>query len=179
MIGVTRRALRDLARATCGNAAIEFAFTAPIMLLLIAGSFETGVLFSVYNATNRLATQYAIAWSDCSDSPAGACQAELLVYTAPATIANVVPQLTPASVTLQMFMVQMNGSSPTVVYAYPAAASLSAGQTAAAQAAFASGQTGVVVTATYQHSLTVLKPLMTPILGTKLQPAYTITQLKS
>lgn len=57
-----------LFRANAGTAAIEFAFIVPIMLMLFAGVVEIGRAFQVYNAVDRLATQYAITWSDCSEA---------------------------------------------------------------------------------------------------------------
>jgi Flp pilus assembly protein TadG len=165
-------------RSTDGTAAIEFALVAPLLLLLAGATSEFGGILKVYNATDRLAAQYAISWADCSDLPAGTCQNELAAYTAAATIANVAPQLVPANLTLQMFQLQMAGSTPTVVYAFPSGATLSAAQTTAAQGALQAGQTGVLVTATYQHSLNLFSVLMTPYLSAKLRPSYTVVQLK-
>ena len=65
--------LRSFLGSRRGNAAIEFAIVAPVMLLLTGGIVEFGLVFKVYNSVNRLATQYASAWSDCSDFPAGTC----------------------------------------------------------------------------------------------------------
>ena len=111
--------------------------------------------------------------------PAGTCQTELNAYSASYTIANIAPQLTPTSLTLTMFEVQMSGTTPTVVYAYPASATLTAAQTTVAQANFPSGQTGVIVSASYAHTLDFFSTLMTPLLGSLLTPSYTVAQLKS
>ena len=151
----------------------------PIIVLLFAAIVEFGRIFQVYAATNRLATQYAIAWADCSDDPAGTCQTELGYYTSSYTIANIAPQLTASALTLTMFEVQMSGTTPTVVYAYPSGATLTAAQTSAATATFGSGQTGVIVTASYAHTLIFFSTLMTPYLGAALNPTYTVVQLKS
>jgi Flp pilus assembly protein TadG len=161
------------------NAAVEFALISPIALLLLAGVVETGRLIEVYDATNRLANQYAIAWADCSDQPAGTCSTELNSYTSAYSIANFVPELTAANVTLSMFEVTMSGSTPNVVYSYPSTATMSPAQIAAAQAAFSSGQIGVVVTASYSHSLIFFSKEMSPLLGASLTPTYTTAQLKS
>jgi Flp pilus assembly protein TadG len=160
-------------------AASEFALILPVILLMFAAIVEFGAIFQVYAAVNRVATQFAIAWADCSDSPAGTCQTELNTYTASYTIANIAPQLTATSLTLTMFEVQMSGTTPTVVYAYPSGATMSAAQTVAAQTSFSSGQTGVVVTASYVHTLQFFTTLMTPFLGGNLTPTYTVAQLKS
>jgi len=160
-------------------AASEFALILPIIVLMFAAIVEFGAIFQVYAAVNRVATQFAIAWADCSDSPAGTCQTELNTYTAASTIANFAPQLTASKLTLTMFEVTMSGTTPTIVYAYPSAATLNAGQTLAAQASFSSGQTGVVVTASYTHTLQFFSTLMTPFLGANLTPTYTVAQLKS
>lgn len=172
-------ALDRLLRSRRGSAAIEFALVVPVLLALAAGIVEIGLIFKIYNGANRLATQYAIAWSDCTDTPPGTCLTELSSYSSSNTVSNLVPQLVPANVTLQMFQVLMSGTTPVVTYSYPGSASLNSAQTAAAQAAFSSGQKGVVVTASYQHSLNFFSTFMTPFLGSRLNPSYTVTQLKS
>jgi Flp pilus assembly protein TadG len=162
-----------------GIAAVEFAVIAPMMLLMLAGIFEFGRIYQVYSACNRLATQYTIAWADCSDSPAGTCSTELSAFTSANAIANIAPQLNPSKLTLSMFQVQMSGSTPSVVYSAPSGATLSAAQTSAVQAALSNGASGVVVTATYSHSLAVFSTLMKPFLNSYLTPSYTVVQLKS
>jgi Flp pilus assembly protein TadG len=173
--------LRRFARATHANAATEFALVLPVMLTFAAGATEFGRAYQVYDASNKLATQYAIAFADCSDNPAGTCGTEAAMLAASNSIANVAPQLIVANTSLQLFEVQMSGTTPTVVYAagYPSTPSgLTAAQSAAASAAFSSGQTGVVVTVSYVHSLVYFPALMAPLLGGNLNPTYTITQLK-
>jgi Flp pilus assembly protein TadG len=166
-------------RSERAAAASEFALILPLIVLMFAAIVEFGSIFQVYAATNRVATQFAIAWADCSDSPAGTCQSELNTYSSSFTIANIAPQLTATSLTLTMFEVTMAGTTPTVVYSYPSSATLTAAQTAAAQATFASGQTGVVVTASYVHTLQFFSFFMTPFLGANLNPTYTVVQIKS
>jgi Flp pilus assembly protein TadG len=168
-----------MARCRRGTAATELALVLPVAMLLVAGIVEIGGLVEVMSAVNQMATQYALAWADCSDTPAGTCGTELTYYGGLATTANVEPQLTASTLTLQMFEVTMSGTTPTVVYSYPAAASLTAAQTASAQAAFSNGQTGVLVTTAYTHSLRFFSTLMTPYLGNLLTVTYTVTQLKS
>ena len=73
--------LRKLIASRRGNAAIEFAVAAPVMLLLTGGIVEFGLIFKVYNQVNKIATQYASAWSDCTDNSSNACGTELANYT--------------------------------------------------------------------------------------------------
>jgi Flp pilus assembly protein TadG len=170
--------LRELVRSRSGSAAVEFAFIVPIMLMMCAGVVEIGRLFQVYNATNRLATQYAIVYSDCSDSPAGTCNAELSSLGSASSISNIVPQLQTSLLSLTIFQVSMSGSALTVVYSYPSGSTLTGGQVTAAQGVLTSGQSGVVVTATYNHTLQFFQTLMTPYLASVLTASYTAVQLK-
>ena len=73
-------------KAKGATSAIEFAFVAPVMLLMMAGITEIGRYYSVYDAANRLADQYASAWADCSDVPAGTCATELSTFSSANTI---------------------------------------------------------------------------------------------
>jgi Flp pilus assembly protein TadG len=173
------RLLRRFVASERANAAIEFAFVLPLIISLFAGIAEFGRAFQVYNATNKLASQYAIAWADCSDVPVGACQTELNTLTASNTITNVAPQLTSSRLSITMFQMTMSGTTPVVLYAYPSGATLTASQTTAAQASIPSGQTGVLVAASYTHSLAYFPKQMTTFLGSYLTPSYTIVQLKS
>lgn len=169
-------------RSSSGTAAIEFAMIVPMMLLLMAGIAEFGSIFKVYNQTNRLASQYAIAWSDCAESKtdgkAEKCATELALYTTPSAIANVAPQLQVSNVTLQMFQVLLVGNIPTVMTSYPTATPLSPAQTSAAQASFTDGQIGVIVHARYDHSLRFFPSVVSQFLASKLNPSYTVAQLK-
>ena len=160
------------------NAAIEFALTVPVLLLIMAGIVEFGRAYQAYGAVNRLASRYALAWADCSDTPTGTCATELLTYVAPAAIKNFVPQLT-NSVQLRMFEVTISGTSATVVYSSPTGAVLLANELTTAQTTIASGQTGVVVTVTYSHTLAFFQTIMAPFLGTSRTISYTIAQQKS
>jgi Flp pilus assembly protein TadG len=166
-------------KAKGGTAGIEFAFVAPVMLLMAAGITEVGRYYSVYDATNRLADQYASAWADCTDVPAGTCATELATFTSASTIANIVPALVPAQTSISMFQILMVGTTPTVVSSYPTGASLSGSQITAATAAFTSGQSGVIVTVSYNHTLAYFPASMNPILGSALNFSYTVVQLKS
>jgi Flp pilus assembly protein TadG len=158
--------------------AIEFAIIAPVMLLLAGGVFEIGSLLHANAAVNRLAMQYAVSFANCSDTSAGACQTELNQYATTAALGNIAPQLSSALVTLSMAQVTMNGTSPTIEYASPTGLTLSAAQTAALQAAVASGQAGVVVTVTYKYSPLVFTTLMAPYIGSSFTLTYTAAQLK-
>lgn len=162
-----------------GSAAIEFAIIAPVMLLLAGGVAEFGRALQANNEANRLATQYAIAYADCSDEPVGRCASELLAFGASAASANISPTLNASNVKLSMFQFRMAGSTPIVTYSYPASLTLDAAQATAARAAVSDGETGVLVTVTYTHDVALFQKLMKPYLGTALSFPYTIAQLKS
>ena len=172
-----RRRLLAFARAARGTAVIEFTIVVPIMMLLVAAIAEFGLILNVYNQTNRLATQYAIAWGECSDGTNQNCRTELPSYTSASTIGNVAPRLAPASVVLQMYEVTMAGAVPTVTYAYPSGTLPSPDQAVAARAILTDTQVGVIVTVAYTHTL-LFDRLMSPFLSGRLKPSYTVVQLK-
>ena len=171
--------LREFLRSKHATAAIEFAIIAPVMVIMAAGISEFGRYFVVYDAANRLATQYASAWADCSDVPTGTCATELSTFASANVIANIAPQLTASKTALSMFQVTMSGSTPTVVSSYPSGGSLSGAQTTAATSTFTSGQSGVVVTVSYNHTLDYFPSVMTPFLGSLLSFSFTVAQLKN
>jgi Flp pilus assembly protein TadG len=173
-----RKWLQKFGRSGSATAAVEFAFILPVLLMMFAGVVEVGRLFQIYDATNRLASQYAIVFADCSDVPAGTCNTELAALGSNTAISNIVPQLQTSLLSITIFQVTMFGSTPTVAHSFPAGASLTASQTAAAQALLANGQSGVVVTATYSHSLQFFQTLMSSYLNTVLTPSYTAVQIK-
>ena len=175
-----------------GAAIIEFVAVLPVMLLLLAAIVEFGRLFIVYAATDRLATNYALAWANCSENSVdtnGVCSNELANYTTAASISNVVPQLTLANLTLTMaeFTVTSGGTA-TAIYSggYTGAdpAQLADATTRAASAftlfeSPAAVQYVVVVEVKYTHSLQFFSKLMSPFLGGYLTPSFTTVQLKS
>jgi Flp pilus assembly protein TadG len=162
-----------------GTAAVEFAIIVPVIIAMTGGAFELGRAFQAYNAANRLATQYAFVWADCNDSPAGTCLTELNAYTPTASLANVAPQLTASNVSLRMFQVTVAGSSVNVVYAYPSGSSLTGAEQAAATSVLNNGQSGVVVSISYVHSLLIFTTLMSPIIGSSYTMAFTVVQVKA
>lgn len=172
------RSFRNFTRSRSGSSAIEFSFIAPVLLMMIAGVVEIGRLFVVYDGTNRLATQYAIVYADCSDVPSGTCNTELTVLGSTNAISNIEPQLQTSLLSITIFQVSMSGTTPTVVYAYPSGSTLTASQVTAAQGVLTDGQSGVVVTATYNHTLQFFQILMTPYLASALTASYTAVQLK-
>ena len=165
-------------RSSSGTAAIEFAFIVPIMLFMMAGIVEGGRIFQVYNATNRLATQYAIVFADCSDQPVGTCGTEISTVGSANASANIAPQLQSSLLTMTVFQVSMSGTTPKIVYAYPSSSTLTAAQIAAAQGTLTDKQSGVIVTATYNHSLQFFQVLMNPYFASALTASYTAVQLK-
>jgi Flp pilus assembly protein TadG len=170
--------LSKLVRSNAGTAAIEFAIVVPILLLLFAGTIEVGRAYQVYNQVNRLASQYAIAWADCSDVPAGTCNSELSNFNSTFSISNIAPQLLTAQLSITMFQVTMSGTTPTVVYASPAGATPSTAQSTAAAAILTNGQSGVIVTGTYAHTLQFFSAMMSPTLSSYLTASFTAVQLK-
>jgi Flp pilus assembly protein TadG len=166
-------------RSRAGTAAVEFAVIVPVMIAMAGGGFELGRAFQAYNAANRLATQYAFTWSDCSDSPVGSCLTELSTYTPSAALANIAPQLITANINLRMFQVTVAGANANVVYAYPTGATLTSAETTAATSTLKNGQTGVVVSINYVHSLAVFTALMSPIIGSSFTMAFTVVQVKA
>jgi Flp pilus assembly protein TadG len=172
------RRLRNFLRSRSGTAAIEFAFIVPILLLMLAGVVEIGRLYQVWNATNRLASQYAIVYADCSDQPVGTCSTELSALGSTNAISNIAPQLRTSLLSVTIFQVSMSGTTPTVEYAFPPGATLTASQVTAAQGVLSNGQVGIVVTATYNHTLQFFQAMMTPYLGSVLTASYTAVQLK-
>jgi Flp pilus assembly protein TadG len=170
---------RRFARCRRGSVAVEFSFLAPILIVMMAGLFEVGHAFQTLTAANELASQYAISWADCTDNPAGTCNTEIGLYSPAAAIGNIAPQLTTTGVTLQMFQVSMNGTTPTVTYSYPTGSSLTAAQTTAAQNALSSGQNGVIVTVQYTYTLTMLPAPLSGILPSSFPMNFTVVQLKA
>jgi Flp pilus assembly protein TadG len=173
MIGRLIKFLKDRA----GTAAVEFAIVVPVMIIMGAGAFELGHAFQAYDAVNRLATQYAFTWADCSDSPVGTCNTELGYYTTNSSLANIAPQLTTANISLRMFRVTVVGSTANIVYAYPTGATLTTGETSAATTTIANGASGVVVSVSYVYNLAVFSTLMSPVIGSSFTMAFTVAQI--
>ena len=169
---------RHLGRDRRATAAIEFVFVLPVLLSVFAGVIEFGRGWQVYGAVNRLATRYAASWADCNDQPSGACGTEMALYTPAAAMKNIAPQLTNAT-TLRMVEVTISGTVASVLYATPSGATLTPAELAIARSVIPSGQTGVIVTVTYQHTLVFFQQLMTPFLGASRTITYTVAQLKS
>jgi len=162
-----------------GSAAVEFAMIAPILLTLLAGIVEGGHVIQTYKSVNALATQYALVWADCSDEPAGTCLTELNTLSASNTIANSFPTLTASALTLQAFQVQMSGANPTIIYVYPLGSTLSPTQVTAASNAIQAGQSGVLVSLTYNDPLDFFPTIMNTFFGAYLTPSFTVVQQKS
>jgi Flp pilus assembly protein TadG len=160
-----------------GSAAVEFAFIAPIVIVILGGLYEVGCAFQALTAVNELASQYAISWADCLDNPAGTCNTEMNLYKPAAAIGNVAPQLTAANTTVQMFQVTMNGTTPSVTY--PSGSTLNAVQTLAAQNAFLSGQTGVIVTVSYTYTVSLFPGVLSGIIPANFPMNFTVAQVKA
>jgi len=79
---------------------------------------------------------------------------------------------------LTMFQVTMVGTNPSVVYASPSSATPSSAQISAVQAILTSGQSGIIVTTTYTHTLQYFQSLMTTALSSYLTASFTAVQLK-
>jgi Flp pilus assembly protein TadG len=161
-----------------GIASIEFALLASTLLLLAAGTVELSRCLQMYRAINRLTTQYAIAWADCTDTPAGTCRTELANYVTSGAIANIAPELTTALVSIRMFQVTMSGSTPTVTYSFPNGSALSTTERAMAVNLLADTQAGVIVTGSYTHTVTFFPKVMNAALAPYLSPSFTVAQMK-
>ena len=173
-----RRARVGFGASRSGSAAVEFAFIAPVLILLGAGVFELTRAFQARGAIDKLASQYAITYADCVDSPAGACNTELSSFDAAASLKNLEPLLV-HPITLQMFQVVMNNSTPQVTYAYPSGGSLTSAQSTAASNVLTSGQTGVVVTVSYTYTLDIFPGVLNGIVPSSIPMSYTVAQLKA
>jgi len=193
-----RRPTYSRAAKSRAVASVEFALIVPGMLLMVAGLVEFGRFYQVYTVANRLASQYAVTWANCSESSTdtdGVCATELPNYTNAAAISNVVPQLSLNALTLTMaeFTVTQAGVA-TVLYVggnTGGAANTTGDATQLADAknkaatAFnlfagpAAVQYVVVTEVKYVHTLDFFPTLMSAILGDYLTFSYTSTLLKS
>lgn len=176
------RALHRLLRSERGTAAVEFALIAPFMLLIAAGIVEIGLTFKVNNSVNRLASQYAIGWSDCYDSST-TCADELANYWTPRVVKSMAPQLDYADITkLKMLQVTRGAGNTFTVDASKRYSkggtdySLSAAETTLALQTLDPGNVGVVVTVTYNRTLQFFDALLPESL--EIDPSYTVVQLK-
>jgi Flp pilus assembly protein TadG len=162
--------IRGFLSARAGSAAVEFAIIVPVMIAITAGALELGRAFQAYDAANRLATQYAFTWSDCS---------ELNAFTASSSLANIVPQLITNNIGLRMFQVTVAGSNVNVVYAYPSGQTLTSAEQTAATATLTNGQTGVVVSVNYVHYLIAFAGVMSSVIGPSYTMTFTVVQVKA
>jgi hypothetical protein len=78
-----------------------------------------------------------------------------------------------------MFQVNVAQSTVNVVYAYPTGATPTAAEQTAAMSVLNNGQTGVVVSISYVHSLLVFTTLMSPIIGSSYTMTFTVVQVKA
>jgi Flp pilus assembly protein TadG len=170
---------RSFVRSRTATAAVEFAIIVPVMIGLAGGGFELSRAFRSYNAANRLATQYAFTWADCSDSPAGTCLTEMGTYTPSAALTNIVPQLTAANIGLRMFQITVNQGVVNTVYAYPTGATPTAAEQSSATSTLNNGQSGVIVSVSYVYNLMIFTTLMSPIIGSSYTMAFTVVQVKA
>lgn len=186
MTGLLRHFIRDR-RAT---SAIEFSFILPIMLTLIAGVVEFGRWFQAYDGTNRLAARYAAVYADCNDNPSNAtpspqaCKSELASYWPATAITNVAPQLSNGPVTVRMFQVQYSSTgTATIVYSYPANATLSAAEASAGAATIYNAglpEMGVIVTVQYSYAAMFFPALFQQLApNANLALTYTVAQRKT
>jgi Flp pilus assembly protein TadG len=163
-----------------GSVAIEFALLAPVMILLAGCIYELGSLLQANVAVNRLAMLYAISFADCSDTSSGVCLTELNLYKTASALGNIAPQLSATSLTVTMAQVSVSGTTNTVEY--PAGLSLTTAQSTALQNAAlpggVSGQTYVVVTATYVYTPQIFPAVVAPFVGSSITLSYTVAQLK-
>jgi Flp pilus assembly protein TadG len=134
-------------------AAIEFAIIVPVIVALAAATLEFGMYYRSLDAVNKLASQYAIAWSDCVDD--ANCESEATTLSNTTLATNLTNGLVPANISIRMFRATRASSStintPEVVR--PSGATADANEVAAiVSKAETNGEYGVVVTVTYTHT---------------------------
>lgn len=78
-----------------------------------------------------------------------------------------------------MFQVTVAGNNVNVVYAYPTGQALTSAEQTAATSTLTNGQSGVVVSISYVHSLIVFATLMSSIIGPSFTMAFTVVQVKA
>jgi Flp pilus assembly protein TadG len=148
-----------------GIAATEFAIVGPLILVMLGGFFEIGRLLQVSAQVERLASQYAVVWSDCPD--ATTCQTEMNELAASGSTSNVASNAASVldSTRLTIDLYQVTVANGVVQEVLGTRSSLASDVVAAALAAFSDGQTGAIVKMTYSHQLIIFSALMQPILG--------------
>lgn len=170
--------IRRFRRRRSGSVSVEFALLASVLLTLSAGTVEFGRCLQMYRAVNRIATQYAIVWADCVDTPTGTCNTELAAYASQNTLSNIAAELTTASISVRMLQVYMSGATPTVTYSYPTGASLTTAERTIATGLLADTQSGVIVTGSYTHTVSFFPHVMGALLAPLLTPSFTVAQMK-
>jgi len=78
-----------------------------------------------------------------------------------------------------MFQVTVNQGNVNVTYASPSGATPTSAEQAAATSALNNGQTGVIVSISYVHSLLAFSALMSPIIGSSYTMTFTVVQVKA
>jgi Flp pilus assembly protein TadG len=173
-----RSAFRLFRRHDRGIAAIEFAIIAPVVIFLAAATLEFGAYYRALDGVNKLASQYAISWSDCSDDASASCGTEGTSYTSGSLATNLAPSLVAASVSVRLFQVRIESGSVKTVYARPTGIALDANERAALLDRLEDGDAGVVVTVAYTHTLQFFADMLTSTLGPYLSMKARVVQLK-
>jgi Flp pilus assembly pilin Flp len=146
-----------------GVAAVEFTFVLPLILLLLAGSFEVGRAVQVNRAVHMLSAQIALVAADCVSPTAGACAAE------PATIAAAASHLTPVldSARLNVTSAQFTRNGGLINALHLNGLTI-ADFSATALTRFRDGQTGIVVRVSYRHAPLIFPSLADSFMGSAL-----------
>jgi Flp pilus assembly protein TadG len=142
--------LRRFSRDDHAIAAIEFAIIVPVVIALFATMLEFGLYYRSLDAVNKLASQYAIAWADCSDDTS--CGSEATAFSSSTLATNLTQGLAPASYSVRMFKVSVSGTTITADVKIPSTATVDTNERTAILNKIASGQEGVIVTVSYTHS---------------------------
>lgn len=143
-----------------GNMAIEFAFIAPLLILLMGGTYELGGGLDANSQLSTMVAQVALAWGDCVDTPTGVCVEEMNRYVQ--ARANIAPSLDPARLSLNLWQVSVSGI---VVSATYGTGPLTAAATAAARAQIPDGQSGVVAIGSYHYQARAFIVVTQPFIG--------------
>ncbi|OQW52236.1 TadE/TadG family type IV pilus assembly protein [Candidatus Raskinella chloraquaticus] len=155
-----RALARRFTRQERGSIAVEFAILVPVLILLMGATYELAGGIEANSQLNIMVGQVALSWGDCSDSPAGDCQAEMNQYIAART--NIAPALNTSQLTLNLWQVNNSYGTVNVVYGTTA---ITAAATNLALAQIPEGQSGVIAIGSYNYQARAFTVVTQPFIG--------------